>query len=46
MKKLKPEIEKLIKQTKELQKFLEAEISKLLNGRKVNIFGEINNLHL
>jgi hypothetical protein len=41
---LQPNIQELVLKIKDKQNFLQNEISKLLNGRKVNIFGEINKI--
>lgn len=42
IKKLEPEIDLLIDRTRELQQVLQESISKLVKGRKINIFGDIN----
>jgi regulator of replication initiation timing len=42
--KLRPKINEMINKTKERQNFLQIEISKLLKGKKVNIYGDINKL--
>eukprot|EP01080_Neovahlkampfia_damariscottae_P009285 gene9285-1373_t len=41
---LKPGVERIINETKENQEFLQNQISKLLKGRRINIYGEINKI--
>lgn len=41
---LKPIIEKIVKETKEYQEYIEKNLSKFLDGREINIYGEINKI--
>lgn len=41
---LKPVIEAIVKETKNYQEFIEKNLSKLFDGREINIFGEINKI--